>query len=205
MDPSGVVKTLIQPHRVVAGLERLDAPLKEDLQQVHTSHALADKLNHSTCQHLDLGLFLRRDFQRGRLLGSVKGKKWETSRLSWGRLVLAVEPGRLPATDRLREGDRWKTALPPRLDRQAPAQLDHLRPLVTRLSLLDRLRTTGKDVFEESPMGSTTQESLTHGDESSKVDNGVGSEVVELRSEEILETPEERMGRQRKPSVDVGG
>ncbi len=71
----------------------------------------------------------------------------------------------------------------PRLDRQAPAQLDHLRPLVTRLGLLDRLRTAGKDVLEESPMGATTQESLTHGNECSKVYDGVGSEVVELRSE----------------------
>ena len=54
-------------------------------------------------------------------------------------------------------------------------------------------------------MGAATQETLTHGNESSKVYDGVGSEVVELRSEEIQETPEERMGRQRKPSVDVGG
>ena len=63
----------------------------------------------------------------------------------------------------------------------------------------------GKDVLEKSPMGAATQESLTHGNESGKVYNGVGSKVVELRSEEVQEAPKKRMGRQRKPSVDVGG
>ena len=94
---------------------------------------------------------------------------------------MTVEPGPLPATDRLRESDGWKTTLSPRLDRQDPAQLDHLRPFITRLGLLDRLRMAGKDVLEETPMGAATQETHTHGNESSEVYDGVGSEVVELR------------------------
>ena len=53
-------------------------------------------------------------------------------------------------------------------------------------------------MFEESPMGSTTQESLTHGDESSKVDNGVGSEVVELRFEEVQKAQEKKDGAAEK-------
>ena len=72
VDPSGVVKTRVQPHRVVTSLERLDAPPEEDLQQIHARHALTDKLNHSTGQHFDLGPFLRRHFQRSRFFNSVE-------------------------------------------------------------------------------------------------------------------------------------
>ena len=72
VDPSGVVETRVQPHWVVTSLERLDAPPEEDLHQVHTSHALVDKLNHSTGQHFDLGPFLRRHFRRSRFFSSVK-------------------------------------------------------------------------------------------------------------------------------------
>ena len=60
-------------------------------------------------------------------------------------------------------------------------------------------------MLEESPMGAVTQESLAHGNVSSKVYDGVGSEVVELHSEEVRKAPEKRMERQRKPSVDMGG
>ena len=60
-------------------------------------------------------------------------------------------------------------------------------------------------MLEETPMGAATQETLTHGNESSEVYDGVGSEVVKLRSEEVQEAPEKRMGRQRKPAVDMGG
>ena len=54
-------------------------------------------------------------------------------------------------------------------------------------------------------MGAATQETLTHGNESSEVYDGVGSEVVKPRSEEVQEAPKKRMGRQRKPAVDMGG
>ena len=83
----------------------------------------------------------------------------------------------------------------PRLDRQTPTQLDHLRPFVTRLGLLDRLRAASEDVLEESPMGATTQEVFTQGNESSKIHNRIGSKVMELRSEEVQEAPEKRMRR----------
>ena len=36
MNPSGVASAGVHPHGMVTGLERLDAPLEEDLQQVHT-------------------------------------------------------------------------------------------------------------------------------------------------------------------------
>ena len=54
-------------------------------------------------------------------------------------------------------------------------------------------------------MGVATQETLTHGNESSEVYDGVGSEVMELRSEEIQETPEKRMRRKRKSTINMGG
>src|SRR3954464_8349484 len=111
---------------MIASLERLDVPPKEDLQQIHASHAVADKLNHSTDQHFDLGLFFRRHFQRSRFLGSFQRERGKSSRLTWGRLVFSVKPGRLLTTDRLREGDGWKGTFSPRLDRQGSAQLDHL-------------------------------------------------------------------------------
>ena len=91
------------------------------------------------------------------------------------------------------------------MDRQAPAQLDHLRPFVTRLGLLDRLGMASEDVLKESPMGAATQETLTHGNESGKIHDGIGSEVVELRSEEVQKAMEKRMRRQRKSAVDMGG
>ena len=99
VDPSGVVKTRVQPHRVVTSLNRLDAPPKEDFQQVHASHTLADKLNHSTDQHLDLRLFLRRHFQRGGFLCSIQRKRGKPCRLSCGHLVCTVKPSRVPPTD----------------------------------------------------------------------------------------------------------
>src|SRR3954469_12562052 len=190
---------------MVASLERLDAPSKEDFQQVHASHAVADKLNHSTDQHFDLGLFFRRHFQRSRFLGSFQRERGKSSRLTWSRLVFAVKPGRLPTTDRLRESDGWNRTFSPRLDRQASGQLDHLRPLVTRLGLFDRLGTAGEDMLKESPMGTTAQETLTQGNEGSQIHDGVGGKMVELRSEEVQETPEKGMRRQRKPAIDMGG
>ena len=60
-------------------------------------------------------------------------------------------------------------------------------------------------MLEESPMGAATQESLTHGNESSKVYDGVGSEVVELCPKEVQKPSKERLRRQGKSTVDVGG
>ena len=49
-------------------------------------------------------------------------------------------------------------ALIPHLDSKAPAHLNHVRPLVTRVGLLDRLRATREYMLEETPVWSTTQE-----------------------------------------------
>src|SRR4051812_46544600 len=54
-------------------------------------------------------------------------------------------------------------------------------------------------------MGTTTQETLTQGNESSKIYDGVGSEMMELRSEEVQKAPEKRMRRQRKTTINMGG
>ena len=60
-------------------------------------------------------------------------------------------------------------------------------------------------MIEKIPMGTTTQEILAQRHEGSKIHDCVGSEVVELHPKEIQESPKERVGRQRKPTVDVGG
>ena len=36
---------------MVSGLKRLDAPLKENLQEIHTGDPVTDKLDHSLYQH----------------------------------------------------------------------------------------------------------------------------------------------------------
>ena len=130
-------------------------------------------------------------------------KRGKSIRLSWSRLILAVEPGRLPPSDRLGKDHGWERAFTPHLNSKTPAHLDHMRPLVTRIGLLDRLRMTREYVLEETPVWSTTQEVLAHGHESIKVHDGVWGKVVELRPKEVQETSKERVGRQGKPAVDV--
>ena len=58
VNPSGVVKTRIHPHRMVSSLKRLDAPPKENLQEIHTGDPVTDKLDHSFDQHPNLCLLL---------------------------------------------------------------------------------------------------------------------------------------------------
>ena len=62
VNPSGVVKTRIHPHRMVSGLKRLDAPLEENLQEIHTGDPVTDKLDHLLDQHPHLRLLLREGF-----------------------------------------------------------------------------------------------------------------------------------------------
>ena len=64
---------------------------------------------------------------------------------------------------------------------------------------------TREYVLEETPVWSTTQEVLAHGYESGKVHDGVWGKVVDLSPKEVQETAKERMGRQRKPAVDMSG
>ena len=60
-------------------------------------------------------------------------------------------------------------------------------------------------MLDKTPMRPATQEILAQRHESSKVHDGVGCEVVELRPKEIQKSPKERVRRQRKPTVDMGG
>ena len=62
-----------------------------------------------------------------------------------------------------------------------------------------------ENVFEETPVWSTTQEILAHGHECSEVRDSVGGKVMKLCSKEVQEASEERMGRQRKTAVNMGG
>ena len=204
MDPSGVFSTRVQPHRVALVLEQLDAPPKENLQKIHASHPVTDKLDYTLDQHLNLSLLLRDYLQRGRLAHSIHGERRESSRLPWRRLVLAVEPGRLPPSDRLGKDHGWKGTFTPHLDPKTPTHLNHLGSLITWIGLSHRLRATGEDVFEKAPMRLTTQEVLTQGYEGNEIDYRVGCEVVELCPKEVQKSPKERVGRQRKPVVDVG-
>ena len=80
-----------------------------------------------------------------------------------------------------------------------------MRFLVDWVSFLHRLRSTSEYMLEETPVRLTTQEIFTHRHKSSQIDYGVWSEVVELSPKEVQKSTKERMGRQRKPAVDVGG
>ena len=51
VDPSGVFSTRVQPHRVAPVLEWLDALPKENLQKIHASHPIANKLDYLLHQH----------------------------------------------------------------------------------------------------------------------------------------------------------
>ena len=74
VDPSGVLETRVHPHQMVTGLERLDALTEKDLQQVHPSHPVADKLDDPLDQRLDLRLLFWDHPQGGGLLHSSQGK-----------------------------------------------------------------------------------------------------------------------------------
>ena len=104
MDSSLVFGPTVQPHAVAPELERLDATLEENLQEVHACHTVPNQLHHALHQHLHVGFLLRNQLQRGRLAHSVHGERRESTRLPWRRLDLAVEPSRLPASNRIRKG-----------------------------------------------------------------------------------------------------
>ena len=135
MDPSGVFGTTVQPHRVASVLKWLDAPSKEDLQKIHTRHSVPNKLDYALHQHFHLSFLLKKHLQRRGFVHSVHGERRETSRLPRRRLVLAVEPSRLPPSDRLRKGHGRESTLIPHLNPKTPAHLDNLSPLIVRTRL----------------------------------------------------------------------
>ena len=80
-----------------------------------------------------------------------------------------------------------------------------MRPLVTRIRLLHGLGVDCKNVLQETPVRSTTQEVITHRHERSKIRDGIGREVVKLSTEKVQKTLEERMRRKGETTVDMGG
>ena len=136
-----------------------------------------------------------------KVVGHDLKKKGKSSRLAWSRNVLAVELGRLPASDRLRKCHGRKRTPFSLLDTQTPTHLDNM---CSRIHFFHRLRAVGEDVIEKTPVRSATQEVLTHGHERSKVCNGVGREVMELGSEKVQETPEKMVRGKGETAVDMG-
>ena len=82
--------------------------------------------------------------------------------MSRHRLVLAVEPSRLPPSDRLRKGHGRESAFVPQLNPKTRTHLNDLGPLIIRTRLFHCLRAAGEYVLEETPVRSTTQEGLAH-------------------------------------------
>ena len=60
MDSSLVFGPTVQPHAVAPELERLDAALEENLQEVHACHSVPNELDHALHQHFYLGFLLRK-------------------------------------------------------------------------------------------------------------------------------------------------
>ena len=60
-------------------------------------------------------------------------------------------------------------------------------------------------MLEETPVRPTTQEVLTQRNESGKINDCVGSKMVELCPKEIQKSSKERVRTQGKSTVDVGG
>ena len=93
----------------------------------------------------------------------------------------------------------------PLLDTQTPTHLDDMGFRVTHFCFLYRLGTDGEDMFEKTPVRSTPQKVFAHQHERGQIRDGVGRKMVELSTEEIQESLEEGVRRERKTPVDVGG
>ena len=77
--------------------------------------------------------------------------------------------------------------------------------LVDWVSFLHHLRSTSEYILEETPVRVAAQEIFAHGDESSKIQDSVWGEMMDLSSEKVQNPPKERVRRQRQPALDVGG
>ena len=120
MNPSSITSPGVHSHGVVTSLEWLNASTKEHLQQIHAGDTLVDQLNYSLNQHARLRLLRGGHFQRRWSLKTIKRERGKSSRLAWSRNILAIEPGRLPAPDRLRKGHRREGTPLPLLNTQTP-------------------------------------------------------------------------------------
>ena len=205
MNPGGITSPGVHPHGVVTSLEWLNAPTEEHLQQIHAGDTLVDQLNYSLDQHARLRLLHGGHFQRRWSLNTIKRERGKSSRLAWGHDILAIEPGQLPAPDRLRKSHRREGTPLPLLNTQTPTHLDNMGFLVVRVRFFHCFGADGENVLEETPVRSTPQKIIAHGHECGKVCDGVGSEMVELSPKEIQEPTEENTRRQGEPTVYVSG
>ena len=64
-----------------------------------------------------------------------------------------------------------KELFPSRLDAKTPTHLDHLGPLVTRISLFHCLGATSENMLEKTPVRPATQEILTQRNESGEIND----------------------------------
>ena len=112
-------------------------------------------------------------------------RKGEVQSSGLGHDILAIEPGRLPAPDRLRKSHRREGTPLPFLNTQTPTHLDNMGFLIVRVRFLHCLGADGENVLEKTPVRSTPQEILAHGYERGKIRDGVGSKMMELGPEEI--------------------
>ena len=99
MDPSGVVRSGVHPHRMVTSLKRLDASTEEHFQQVQASDTLVNQLDHFLHQYLRLDVLSSSHFQWKKSLDMVECEVGKAGRPTWSCGVLAVEPGRLPTSN----------------------------------------------------------------------------------------------------------
>ena len=135
---------------------------EEYFQQVEASDTLVNQLDHFLNLHLRLHVVNSSHFQWRRSLDTVKSEVGKDSPLTWSWDVLAVEPVRLPTSNRFRESHgRERTPLP-LLDTQTPAHLDDMGLRVTHFCFLHRLGTDGENMFEKAPVRSTPQKVFTH-------------------------------------------
>ena len=80
-------------------LKGLDASTEEHFRQIQAGDTIINKLDHFLHQHLRLHVLSSSHFQWSRSLNTVECEVGKASRLTWSCDVLAVELGRLPASD----------------------------------------------------------------------------------------------------------
>ena len=69
--PSGILGPCVVPHSVVASLQRLDPPTKEDFQQVYAGDPPPDNIHECLNQRLDIALLGLRERELLRRSGTV--------------------------------------------------------------------------------------------------------------------------------------
>ena len=104
----------------------------------------------------------------------IKGEVGKSGRLTWSCDVLAVEPGRLPASDQFGESHSMESTPVALLDTQTPTHLNDMCFLVTCICFLHRLRMDGENMLKKTLVRSTPQKILAHGHECSEVHDGIG-------------------------------